>query len=112
MARIAVTEEVDGMRDEQDVDDPSTDVSSEKQATEEAKEDNNREEDEAQTGSMVVDEGSSSAQKKGRYIATSHEVHDAFDSVNVLRYQQPCHLGGMILSFYSYHPSAQRSSFR
>ncbi len=34
--------------------------------------------------------------KLSRYIATLQEVHDAFDSVNVLRYSQPCHLQGIL----------------
>lgn len=76
MGRIAVTEDVEGIRDEQDVGDAP-------EATE-------PEED-----SMAVEQPATSAPShKGKYVATLQEVHEAFDSINVLRYQQPCHLQG------------------
>ena len=32
----------------------------------------------------------------GKYVANLQEVHDAFDSVNTLRYSQPTHLQGKL----------------
>jgi len=53
MGRIAIIEEVEGLRDEQDI-------------------------------------GDNAPMK----VATIQEVHEAFDSVNTLRYSQPTHLQG------------------
>jgi len=33
-------------------------------------------------------------EKKRKFVATIHEVNEAFDSVNTLRYSQPTHLQG------------------
>ncbi|KAL0949343.1 hypothetical protein HGRIS_009413 [Hohenbuehelia grisea] len=78
MARIAAGEDIEGIRDEEDV------------------------KDEVETQPNVtppefVETGSPPPKKlktKGKYIPTLHEVHDAFDSVNTLRYSQPTHLQG------------------
>ena len=90
MARIAATEEVDGIRDEEDVGGP------EQQATP------------GDDGDVPMRDPSSSSQDgqreegspprlhapKGKYVATPQEVHDSFDAVNTLRYSQPAHLSG------------------
>ena len=90
MARIAATEEVDGIRDEEDVGGP------EQQATP------------GDDGDVPMRDPSSSSQdgqreegspprlhaSKGKYVATPQEVHDSFDAVNTLRYSQPAHLSG------------------
>lgn len=75
MGRIAVTEDVEGIRDEQDVGDIPEEAAN------------------AEDNEMDVDRPKTPSHK-GRYVATLHEVHEAFDSINVLRYQQPCHLAG------------------
>lgn len=77
MGRIATTEDVEGIRDQEDVDD---------EAGSEQEED----------GTLEENDGirSAAAKKKGQYVATLQEVHDAFDSVNTLRYSQPTHLQG------------------
>jgi len=81
MGRVAVTEDVEGLRDELDVkgDPPKKD----------------------QHSSGFMDEDSNpedldqtAVNYKGIYVATTKEVHDAFDSVNTLRYSQPTHLQG------------------
>jgi len=40
--------------------------------------------------------------QKRKFVATIHEVNEAFDSVNTLRYSQPTHLQG---AFPSSQPS-------
>ncbi|KZT72539.1 cleavage and polyadenylation specificity factor subunit [Daedalea quercina L-15889] len=93
MARIAATEDVEGIRDEQEFGDAEgREKSSSPEAIATAPAEAN--------GSVPTEAmpdnppGSLSKPAKGRYIATLPEVHDAFDSVNVLRYSQPCHLQG------------------
>lgn len=84
MARIAATEDVEGIRDEEDVgDDQSAAVQDEAS-------------DEPGTGSESPEQRENARPKPRarKYVATVHEVHEAFDSVNVLRYSQPCHLQG------------------
>lgn len=88
MARVAASEDVDGIRDEQDVEDG---------ASEQQPED--------VPGSPASDHPPASPisqAKKRRYIATSQQVIEAFESVNVLRYSQPCHLQGE-LSIAPFH---------
>lgn len=87
MARIAATEDAEGIRDEQDL----------------------RSEDELKKESTPSEERGLSEKpaestptpvlpsRKDMYVATLQEVHDAFDSVNVLRYSQPCHLQGLFI---------------
>ncbi|KAG5652410.1 hypothetical protein H0H81_005058, partial [Sphagnurus paluster] len=81
MGRIAVSEDVEGIRDEEDMGDEH--------------EGNLHQE----TDDMDVAEGSSTPRPKtdgkmGKYVATLAEVQDAFDSINTLRYSQPTHLQG------------------
>ncbi|KAL0067619.1 hypothetical protein AAF712_005334 [Marasmius tenuissimus] len=86
MARIASMEEVETIRDEQDVGDevekPRANELDEMDVTpdEHSSEDASKQEAKANT--------------TGRFIATSREVQDAFDTVNTLRYTQPAHLQG------------------
>ena len=112
MARIAATEDVEGIRDEQEIGDS---VEREKSASPEVSSPTEQQIGTAPEASgsngqkSTPPEGSGSASpedqsaesksplpkpSKHRYIATLPEVHDAFDSVNVLRYSQPCHLQG------------------
>jgi len=37
-------------------------------------------------------------ERKRKFVATIHEVNEAFDSVNTLRYSQPTHLQGAFSS--------------
>ncbi|KAH9844105.1 beta-lactamase-like protein [Rhodofomes roseus] len=85
-ARIAATEDVEGIRDEQQIGETSE---REKSTSPEAS-GSTPPEDKSEKPSTPPPPKSA----KGRYIATLQEVHDAFDSVNVLRYSQPCHLQG------------------
>jgi cleavage and polyadenylation specificity factor subunit 2 len=82
MGRIATTEDIEGIRDEEDVGDED--------------ENPNQEED------TVMDSGVGSPSPpvnrdklKGKYVATLNEVQEAFDSVNTLRYSQPTRLQGL-----------------
>lgn len=86
MGRIAVSEDVEGIREEEDVGD--------------------EEEPRLGQGSSGMDmvEGSRSPSPKkdgprGKYVATLTEVQDAFDSINTLRYSQPTHLQGLCLAY-------------
>lgn len=86
MARIASIEEVEGLRDEQDIGDQF-------QVTD------------GEDGS-IRPEGEEekvpkSITKSGKYVATLREVQDSFDSVNTLRYSQPAHLQG-VYQFFSW----------
>jgi cleavage and polyadenylation specificity factor subunit 2 len=86
MARIATVEEIEMIRDEQDVGDEGE----KEQDENEDESENDKEQD-----SMEVQEPSKVlGHKSGKFIATSREVQDAFDSVNTLRYSQPAHLQG------------------
>jgi hypothetical protein len=97
MGRIAVTEDIEGIRDEEDVEDPAEDGEPDQDAEGgEAMTDDKNEDGER--GEMEIDSvPKTSEKKKGKYVATLAEVHIAFDSINVLRYQQPCHLQGTSL---------------
>lgn len=79
MGRIAVTEDVEGLRDEEDFGDEAT----EKFANE----------NEDGDGSHLP----SNKNLKCKYIPTVIEVQDAFNSMNTLRYSQPTHLQGRLL---------------
>jgi cleavage and polyadenylation specificity factor subunit 2 len=81
MGRIAVTEDVEGIREAEDVGDEKEHMQ------------------EQVDGTTQMREGSRSPSPKGdapkgKYVATLIEVQDAFDSVNTLRYSQPTHLQG------------------
>ena len=93
MGRIAVTEDVDGLRDEEEIID-------EPRESQSADEDNIEPRDEA----LPAKDG------KGKFIATVIEVQDAFDSCNTLRYSQPTHLQGKYMhpSFNTLIPSVFR----
>lgn len=80
MGRIAATEDVDGLRDEQDIGDEGQSPSND--------------EDDMDAVQELKTPPPEDIKQKGKYIATSREVHDAFDSVNTLRYSQPTHLQG------------------
>ncbi|KAF8663435.1 hypothetical protein AX16_001005 [Volvariella volvacea WC 439] len=81
MGRIAVTEDIEGIRDEHDIkDQPASNSFSH---TEELPEKD-----------VNSTEGAASNTEAGRYIATIAEVHDAFTYINTLRYSQPTHLQG------------------
>ena len=80
MGRIAATEDVDGLRDEEDIGDDAERLAQDEDAMQEDQEGSSPE--------------INAPKQKGRYIATSREVHDAFDSLNTLRYSQPTHLQG------------------
>lgn len=73
MGRIAVTEDVEGLRDEEDFGDEITTI--------------NEDEERSQPSSSNND-------PKGKCIPTLIEVQDAFNSMNTLRYSQPTHLQG------------------
>jgi len=73
MGRVAVTEDVEGIRDEEDVgDEPSS------------------EDTVVDTQTPPPNENS-----KRKCIATIIEVQDAFGAINTLRYSQPTHLQGI-----------------
>ncbi|KAG6833930.1 hypothetical protein H0H87_007941 [Tephrocybe sp. NHM501043] len=82
MGRIAVSEDVEGIRDEED-------VGEEDEAKVKTENDNMELADEPASTPPPKKEG-----KKGKYVATLTEVQDAFDSINTLRYSQPTHLQG------------------
>lgn len=92
MGKIAVTEDVEGLRGEVDV---GEDVE------EEGKQD--------ETGDINMEESTEERQvspptmgRNGKCIATLVEVQDAFDSINTLRYSQPIHLQGACISLEGY----------
>jgi cleavage and polyadenylation specificity factor subunit 2 len=80
MGRIATTEDVEGIGDEEDVGD-------------EAENTRDGEDDAVDMLDSEIPETQTS-KRKGKYVASLQEVHDAFDSVNTLRYSQPTHLQG------------------
>jgi cleavage and polyadenylation specificity factor subunit 2 len=90
MARIAATEEVDGIRDEEDV------GGADEQATLRNKGDVHMRDPSTSSQDSQPEEGSFPQihVPKGKYVATPQEVHDSFDAVNTLRYSQPAHLSG------------------
>ncbi|KAI6135015.1 beta-lactamase-like protein [Pisolithus croceorrhizus] len=81
MARIATLEDVEGLRDEQDIDD------SDQHHAEPSKHLNL-----AETQSALDKDPTPSS--SGKFVAAVQEVHEAYDSVNTLRYSQPTHLQG------------------
>jgi cleavage and polyadenylation specificity factor subunit 2 len=90
MARIAATEEAEGIRDEEDVgsaDEENPLVS----ANSEPPEDSPNVPQESQPEPSPYPQPHSS---KSKFVATPQEVHDSFNAVNTLRYSQPAHLSG------------------
>ncbi|KAF8639809.1 hypothetical protein AX17_001068 [Amanita inopinata Kibby_2008] len=81
MGRIAVSEDVEGIRDEEEIRDDTGE--------------NSGQEDGAELHEECTE--SSTAKlgfKKRKHVATLAEVHDAFEYLNTLRYSQPTHLQG------------------
>ena len=81
MGKIAAMEDVEGIRDEQDIGD---------EPIQEEERDGIRPED---NGEMPHDPPHT---KSGRYVSTLVEVQDAFEHLNTLRYSQPTHLQGVL----------------
>ena len=107
MARVAATEDVEGVREQEAFDDDSSssDAEAEEENPEEQPQNGSTEgnEDTKPTEQKMDEDGENksstpppSTTKKGerKYVATVQEVHEAFDSITVLRYSQPCHLQG------------------
>jgi cleavage and polyadenylation specificity factor subunit 2 len=92
MARIAATEEAEGIRDEEDVGGATEEVSpgSEADISMKDQDPSNSPQESQPDGSPQPELRS----RKGKYVATPQEVHDSFDAVNTLRYSQPAHLSG------------------
>ncbi|EIW61467.1 uncharacterized protein TRAVEDRAFT_162694 [Trametes versicolor FP-101664 SS1] len=90
MAKTAATEDVEAIRDEQPVEDiaPPSEESLAPEGSVSPSPNN------ATPPASSPTPSPSSRAVKHRYVATVQQVHDAFDSVNVLRYSQPCHLQG------------------
>ncbi|KAI0048061.1 hypothetical protein FA95DRAFT_1558455 [Auriscalpium vulgare] len=88
MARIAASEESEGIRDEEDVGGPEDGTNSQGDG------DNADLMDAREDGQPAEGITSTSSTKTRQYVATPQEVHDAFDAVNTLRYSQPTHLSG------------------
>ena len=96
MARIAATEEAEGIRDEEDV------GNAEEQLQQQQVVPNNEGDVSMQDPSSSPLQDSQPAESpqleplspNRKYVATSQEVHDSFDAVNTLRYSQPAHLSG------------------
>jgi cleavage and polyadenylation specificity factor subunit 2 len=99
MARIAATEEVDGIRDEEDV------GGAEEQATPGTEGDVPMRDPSNSSQDGQPEEGSLPQLHvpTGKYVATPQEVHDSFDAVNTLRYSQPAHLSGENKALYPQH---------
>jgi cleavage and polyadenylation specificity factor subunit 2 len=90
MGRIAATEEVEGIRDEEDVGGAEEQVSPGSEG-DISMQDQDPSNPESQPEESPQPEPRS---RKGKYVATPQEVHDSFDGVNTLRYSQPAHLSG------------------
>ena len=106
MARIAATEDVEGIRDEQAF---GEEVVEKAEAEHEVHEHVEGEETSEEPEHSDEPQDPSPSKLK-KYVATVQEVHDAFDAVNVLRYSQPCHLQGT--SAFVAHPSALTNCVR
>lgn len=92
-ARIAVTEDVEGLRDEQEMDDSDMGGDADEPSTPEAETGPTADAGDA----SMEDEGEKKPppkEQKRKFVATIHEVNEAFDSVSTLRYSQPTHLQG------------------
>ncbi|KAH9482749.1 Cleavage factor two protein 2 [Psilocybe cubensis] len=77
MGKMAVLEDIEGLREEEEVNDKPLELSTDQEANDE-----------------TISELPPSTPPSGKYIATVIEVQDAFDSLNTLRYSQPTHLQG------------------
>lgn len=87
MGKIAVMEDVDGIRGEIDVGEETD----QQQETEDV-----QMEDESKEG---TEKSVTSTGPKGKCIPTVIEVQDAFEAMNTLRYSQPIHLQGAFRLF-------------
>jgi len=83
MGKIAAIEDVEGLRDEQDIGD---------EPIQEGEHNGMHPED---NGEIPHDAPYRLQTSSGRYISTLVEVQDAFEHLNTLRYSQPTHLQGM-----------------
>lgn len=81
-ARIATMEDVEGIRDEQEVD---------------IIEEENNESVDAEDAEGMESRSPKLKNEPKKFVATVQEVHEAFDAVNTLRYSQPTHLQGKSL---------------
>lgn len=90
MARIAATEETDGIRDEEDVGSAGEQAAPSDEGDAHMRDPSNS----TQDNQMVEDSPPQPLVPKVKYVATPQEVHDSFDAVNTLRYSQPAHLSG------------------
>jgi len=92
-ARIAITEDVEGLRDEQEMDDSDMGGDTDDSSAPETETNPT-----ANTGDEPMGREEEFKQpakeRKRKFVATIHEVTEAFDSVNTLRYSQPTHLQG------------------
>jgi cleavage and polyadenylation specificity factor subunit 2 len=89
MGRIAIIEEVEGIRDEQDVGDDSP---------------KNDEDGVFDDTDASKPPPSTPPPDEGPRVSTVQEVHEAFDFINTLRYSQPTHLQGLHPCILSPHP--------
>ena len=97
MARVAATEDAEGVRDEEAVDPAPPKF--EEEETVNAVTNTHQAASESQEHSPAPKPAASTSNKH-KYVATVQQVHDAFDSVNVLRYSQPCHLQGLAINSF------------
>lgn len=94
MARIALTEDVEGLRDEQEIDDSDMGGGLNDLSTPDP---------ETIPGDEPMDGRETTPPPKGpkrKFVATIHEVNESFDFVNTLRYSQPTHLQGTSPRFF------------
>lgn len=104
MARVAATEDVEGVRDEEAVEVKAANTENEQQEDvtmangDENGVTNSEDAAEVEMRSASPLKAGTSPSGKHKYVATVQEVHEAFDSVNGLRYSQPCHLQGASLT--------------
>lgn len=82
MGKIAAMEDVEGIRDEQDIgDEPTEEVEHQEMPSDETP-------NTARELSPKLTTGT------GKFVSTIVEVQDAFEYLNTLRYSQPTHLQG------------------
>jgi len=92
MGRIAVTEDVEGLRDEENFGDEVAD--------------NAINQDEISDSAQEYEEQDpSKSNPTGKCIPTVIEVQDAFDTMNTLRYSQPTHLQGVLFLYFDFFSS-------
>lgn len=101
MARVAATEDVEGVREQEAFlsDAPSTIEEEEKPEGEhglggDQDEAMEQEKEKSPTPKQATPSSTPATSGKRKYVATVQEVHEAFDAITVLRYSQPCHLQG------------------